>query len=82
VQVTAGHEDRLNRDHPDSTALYREVRAPATLLVPQTVVVEGVGHVEWEMAGHQAEVAFPAAFAVVALFTSIGFRLSYEGWSA
>jgi hypothetical protein len=64
VQVIVGHEDHLDRDDPDSTVLYREVRAHATLLVPQTVAVDGIGHVEWEMINSRAEMAFPDAFAV------------------
>ncbi|KOU43185.1 hypothetical protein [Streptomyces sp. WM6378] len=66
VQVSVGHEDHLDRDDPDSTALYREVRAHATLLVPQTVQVDGIGHVEWEMTNSRSEMGFPAAFAVAA----------------
>ncbi|MER5974196.1 hypothetical protein ABT112_31575 [Streptomyces sp. NPDC002055] len=66
VRVTVGHEDHLDRDHPDSTVLYREVRAHATLLVPQTVAVDSIGHVEWEMTNPQSEMAFPPAFAVAA----------------
>lgn len=66
VHVRVGEEDHLDRDNPDSTALYREVRAFATLLVPGTVAVDGIGHVEWEMANSRAEMAFPAAFAVAA----------------
>lgn len=64
VRVTVGHEDHLDRDDPDSSVLYREVRARATLLVPQTVAVDGIGHVEWEMINSRAEVVFPDAFAV------------------
>ncbi|MGW3932476.1 hypothetical protein ACWECC_30905 [Streptomyces microflavus] len=66
VQVAVGHEDHLDRDDPDSTTLYREVRAHATLLVPQTVQVDGIGHVEWEMVNSRSEMGFPAAFAVAA----------------
>ncbi|MFD3908980.1 hypothetical protein ACFXOL_29460 [Streptomyces californicus] len=64
VQVSVSHEDHLDRDDPDNTALYRQVRAHATLLVPQAIGVDGIGHVEWEVINHQAEMAFPAAFAV------------------
>ncbi|MEV6426012.1 hypothetical protein [Streptomyces sp. NPDC051662] len=64
VQVIVGHEDHLDRDNPDSPVLYREVRAHATLLVHQTVAVDGIGHVEWEMINSRAEMAFPDAFAV------------------
>ncbi|MFJ2110060.1 hypothetical protein ACIOHH_36485 [Streptomyces microflavus] len=64
--MAVGYEDHLDRDHPDSTALYRQVRAHATLLVPQTIAVQGTGHVEWEMANPRAEMAFPVAFAVAA----------------
>lgn len=64
VHVIVGHEDHLDRDNPDSTALYREVRAHATFLVPQTVGVDGIGHVEWDMINHRSEMVFPAAFAV------------------
>jgi hypothetical protein len=66
VHVLVGHEDHLDRDDPDSTTLYREVRAHATLLVPQTTKVEGIGHVEWEMTNPRAEMAFPTAFAAAA----------------
>ncbi|MFE9250942.1 hypothetical protein [Streptomyces sp. NPDC007088] len=66
VHVIVSHEDHLDREHPDSTALYREVRAHATFLVPRTVQVEGIGHVEWEMTNPRADVAFPVAFAVAA----------------
>lgn len=68
VQVTVGHEDHLDRDHPDSDALYREVRAQAALLlpqmVPQTAALDGVGHVEWQMINPRPELTFPAAYAV------------------
>ncbi|MFD8609732.1 hypothetical protein [Streptomyces sp. NPDC059631] len=64
VHVTVGHEDHLDRDNPDSTVLYREVRAHATLRVPRTVQVDGIGHVEWEMTNPRSEMAFPTAFAV------------------
>ncbi|MEU5137018.1 hypothetical protein [Streptomyces californicus] len=64
VHVTVGHEDHLDRDHPDSTALYRQVRAHATLLVPRTIGADGIGHVAWEMTNPRSEMAFPAAFAV------------------
>ncbi|WP_331746149.1 hypothetical protein OG923_34665 (plasmid) [Streptomyces halstedii] len=66
VHVIVGHEDHLDREHPDSTALYREVRAHATFLVPRTAQVEGIGHVEWEMTNPRADMAFPTAFAVAA----------------
>ncbi|MFK0142467.1 hypothetical protein [Streptomyces murinus] len=66
VHVTVGHEDHLDRDDPDSTTLYREVRAHATFLVPQTIQVDGIGHVEWEMTNPRAEIAFPTAFAAAA----------------
>ncbi|MFE7485168.1 hypothetical protein [Streptomyces sp. NPDC057552] len=67
VHVIVGHEDHLDRDNPDSTALYREVRAHATLLVHRTAQVEeGIGHVEWEMTNPRADMAFPTAFAVAA----------------
>ncbi|MDT9681051.1 hypothetical protein RND61_03005 [Streptomyces sp. TRM76323] len=64
VQVSVGHEDHLDRDDPDSPVLYREVRAHATLLVPQTVAVDGIGHVEWEMTNSRAETVFPDTFTV------------------
>ncbi|MFJ5954294.1 hypothetical protein [Streptomyces noursei] len=64
VQVSVGHEDHLDRDNPDSPVLYREVRADATLLVPQAVGVDGIGHVEWERTNSQAAMVFPAAVAV------------------
>ncbi|MCZ1011885.1 hypothetical protein [Streptomyces lydicus] len=64
VHVAVGHEDHLDRDDLDSTALYREVRAHATLLVPQTVAADGIGHIEWEMTNSRAEMAFPTACAV------------------
>ncbi|MFD3422633.1 hypothetical protein [Streptomyces decoyicus] len=64
VQVTVGHEDHLDRDDLESTVLYREIRAHAALLVPQTLDVDGIGHVEWEMTNSRAEMAFPTAFAV------------------
>ncbi|MGW3387342.1 hypothetical protein [Streptomyces cinereoruber] len=64
VQVAVGHEDHLDRDSPGSTALYREIRAYATLLVHKTVAVDGIGHVEWEMTNPRPEMAFPVAFAV------------------
>ncbi|MFF2864809.1 hypothetical protein ACFVSX_33610 [Streptomyces rubiginosohelvolus] len=35
IHVIVGHEDHLDREHPDSTALYREIRAHATFLVPR-----------------------------------------------
>ncbi|MFJ4700461.1 hypothetical protein ACIP5N_22220 [Streptomyces sp. NPDC088768] len=64
VHVVVGHEDHLDRDNPDSTALYREVRAHATSLVSRTDQAEGIGHVEWEMTNPRADMAFPVAFAV------------------
>ncbi|MET9779187.1 hypothetical protein ABZ023_33915 [Streptomyces sp. NPDC006367] len=64
VHVIVGHEDHLDRDNPDSTALYREIRAHATFLVSQTVDVDGIGHVEWEVINPRSEMAFPAALAV------------------
>ncbi|WP_030569790.1 hypothetical protein [Streptomyces aureocirculatus] len=64
VRVSVGDEDHLDRDPPDSTVLYREVRAHAVLVVPQTAAVDGIGHVEWEMTNPRPEVAFPGAFTV------------------
>ncbi|WP_274036668.1 hypothetical protein [Streptomyces sp. MMBL 11-1] len=64
VHVTVGHEDHLDRDHPDSTALYRQIRAHATLLVTQTNTVDGIGHVVWEMTNPRPDMVFPTAFAV------------------
>ncbi|MFJ5817402.1 hypothetical protein ACIQGT_26410 [Streptomyces sp. NPDC093108] len=66
VHVSVGDEDHLDRDNPDSTALYREIRAYATLLIPETVAVDGMGHVEWEKTNPRPETAFPVAFAVAA----------------
>ncbi|MFH8792223.1 hypothetical protein [Streptomyces sp. NPDC017941] len=70
VRVSVGDEDHLDRDHPDSTTLHREVRAQAVLLVPQmisqTAAAEGAGHVEWEVTNPRPEITFPAAFAVAA----------------
>ncbi|WP_331753815.1 hypothetical protein [Streptomyces sp. NBC_00826] len=88
VQVIVGDEGHLDRDDPDSTVLYREIRAHATLLVPQTVAVEGIGHIEWEMTNSRAEMAFPASFAVAvadqhdprfaaAVLSTVGKALAY-----
>ncbi|MFJ5851040.1 hypothetical protein [Streptomyces sp. NPDC092903] len=88
VQVVVGHEDHFDRESPDSTALYREVRAHATLLVHQTVAVEGIGHVEWEMTNTRSEMVFPDACAVAvadqhdprfaaAVLSTVGKALSY-----
>ncbi|MFE7050881.1 hypothetical protein ACFVAM_21230 [Streptomyces californicus] len=63
IHVTAGHEDHLDRD-PDSTILHRQIRAHATLLVPQPLGAEGIGHVEWEMTNPRPQLVFPAALAV------------------
>ncbi|MEU8543029.1 hypothetical protein AB0C52_24095 [Streptomyces sp. NPDC048717] len=64
VRVSVGEEDHLDRDNPENDALYREVRAYAVLLVTDTVGVDGIGHVEWEMTNHRSEMLFPTAYAV------------------
>ncbi|MEW1760399.1 hypothetical protein AB0393_28295 [Streptomyces cyaneofuscatus] len=74
VLVTVGHEAHLDRDAPDSTALHREVRAQATLLLAQMVsqaaAMDSFGHVEWEMTDHRPELVFPAALAVATADTN------------
>ncbi|MFI1204803.1 hypothetical protein ACH4VR_36145 [Streptomyces sp. NPDC020883] len=70
VQVSVGHEDHLDRENSDSTALYREVRAQAVLLLPEMVSQaawgDGIGHVEWEVSNSLPEIEFPPAHAVAA----------------
>lgn len=63
IHVAVGHEDHLD-DDPDSTALHRQVRAHATLLVPGVVNADSRGHVEWDMTNPRPEIFFPAAYSV------------------
>ncbi|QKZ20301.1 hypothetical protein [Streptomyces chartreusis] len=63
VHVTVGHEDHADRD-PDSTALHRQIRAHATLLVQEIFHTTPRGHVEWDMTNPRPELVFPAAYTV------------------